>query len=132
MSYLLDSHVLIWSITDPDKLSSNALRVLEDTSNTVYVSAVSFWEISLKYSLGKLDLDGVQPEGLLDLASKTGFEPIPLLPEEAAIYHRMNANWHRDPFDRMLICQALQRNLTLVSKDKSISLYQDTGLKVLW
>ncbi len=132
MSYLLDCHALIWSILDDAKLSTQVRRVLEDGTNAIFVSAVSFWEISLKYSLGKLDLKGVEPEDFAHFAIETGFELLPLLPEEAVGYHRLTASWHRDPFDRMLICQALKRNLTLISKDKSVSRYHTEGLKVLW
>lgn len=132
MSYLLDSHALIWAIIDPKKLSANVHEILENTNNRVLVSAVSFWEISLKYSLGKLDLRGISPQQLPEFARKIGFELIGLLPEECADYHNLEANWHRDPFDRMLICQAIQNKMTIISKDSYISKYQSVGLKVFW
>lgn len=132
MSYLLDSHILIWSITDPEKLSAKVHGILEDTNNRVLVSSISLWEISLKYSLGKLDLQGIMPQQLTELIKQTGFELIGLLPDEAATYHQLEATRHRDPFDRMLIWQAIQNNLTILSKDSDIASYKSIGLKVIW
>ena len=132
MSYLLDSHALIWAIIDPGKLSAKVRGILEDTDNRVLVSSVNFWEISLKYSLGKLDLQGIVPEQLPEITKQTGFEFIELLPDEAATYHQLDASWHRDPFDRMLIWQAIQNKLTIISKDSLVTKYKSVGLRVIW
>lgn len=132
MNYLLDTHTLIWSILDPDKLSPKARELIEDHKNLVLVSSVNFWEISLKYGLGKLELEGVLPNEIPDLAVETGFELIPLSPEETASYHNLKGDWHRDPFDRMLIWQAIQRDLILISKDEMMKNYRNDGLKTIW
>ena len=132
MSFLLDSHTLLWAILDKKKLSSKVIAILEDTNHEIFVSAVTFWEISLKYSLGKLDLSNVLPEDLPKLAEEVGFSLLPLLSIESAGYHQLNATWHRDPFDRMLIWQAIKNNLTLLSKDKNVALYKSVGLKLVW
>lgn len=132
MNYLLDTHTLIWSILDPDKLSPKARELIEDPKNLVLVSSVNFWEISLKYGLGKLELEGVLPNEIPDLAEETGFELIPLSPEETASYHNLKGDWHRDPFDRMLIWQAIQRDLILISKDEMMKNYRNDGLKTIW
>lgn len=132
MNYLLDTHTLIWSILDPDKLSPKARELIEDPKNLVLVSSVNFWEISLKYGLGKLELEGVLPNEITDLAVETGFELIPLSPEETASYHNLKGDWHRDPFDRMLIWQAIQRDLILISKDEMMKNYRNDGLKTIW
>ena len=132
MSFLLDSHTLLWAILDQKRLSPKVIAILEDSGNDVFVSAVTFWEISLKYALGKLDLNGVTPEQLPQLCKETGFEILPLLPSESSSYHRLDANWHRDPFDRMLIWQAIANNLTLLSKDKNVAQYKSVGLKLIW
>lgn len=132
MIYLLDTHVLIWSLVEQNKLSGKTKKIIENQENTILVSAVSLWEISLKFSLNKLNLEGVLPEDFPSLALQTGFELIPILPEEVANYHQLKADWHRDPFDRMLLWQALQRKVTLISKDESISKYSNIGLKVIW
>lgn len=132
MSFLLDAHTLLWAISDQKKLSSKVITILEDANNEVFVSAVTFWEISLKYSLGKLDLNGVTPDDLPKHAEETGFSLLPLLPSESSGYHQLNAAWHRDPFDRMLIWQAITNNLTLLSKDKNVAQYKSVGLKLIW
>jgi len=132
MSYLLDSHTFIWAVFNRKKLSAKVSRLLEDATNRVFISSVSFWELSLKYRLGKLDLIGISPEELPILAQESGFEFLPLIPSEAAGYHLLEADWHRDPFDRMLIWQAITHDLTLLSKDNTISQYQSVGLKQLW
>jgi len=132
MSFLLDSHTLLWAITDHKKLSKKVIGILEDATHEVFVSSVTFWEISLKYGLGKLNLNNILPEDLPKLSEQTGFSLLPLLPVESAGYHKLNASWHRDPFDRMLIWQSINNNLTLLSKDENIALYKSVGLKQLW
>lgn len=132
MIYLLDTHIFLWSIVDPDKLTRTAHSVIQNEENTILVSAVTIWEISLKYALGKLNLIGLEPDALIEQAKKIGFEWIPLLPDLAANSYKLNAAWHRDPFDRMLIWQAIQKDITLISKDENISKYQSAGLKVIW
>lgn len=106
MSYLLDSHAFLWALLEQKRLSSKVLGVLQDASHDVFISSVSFWEISLKFRLGKLDLAGVSPEELPGLAQESGFNLLPLTPTEASGYHLLEAEWHKDPFDRMLIYQA--------------------------
>ena len=133
MNCLLDTHTLIWAITERKSLSALARKTIENTDNVILVSAVSFWEISLKFSLKKLDINGFLPEQLPEFATKSGFNLIPLLPSEATIYHHLPImENHRDPFDRMLIGQAIQQDLTLITKDKNIVQYQSIGLKLLW
>ena len=132
MSYLLDAHALVWAITEPEKLSGKVVDILENPANEIFVSAVTFWEISLKYSLGKLDLQGVSPDELPGIAIETGFSHLALSATESSNYHKLNADWHRDPFDRMLIWQAINNNLILVSKDKAVAQYKSIGLKLVW
>jgi PIN domain nuclease of toxin-antitoxin system len=132
MNYLLDTHAFIWALTDKSKLSPLAHQVLENTDNTVFISSITFWEISLKSSIGKLQLDGVLPDALPKLALQTGFQLIPLSPDESSSYHNLNFHGHKDPFDRMLIWQAIQKDLVLVSKDENIHQYKSVGLHFLW
>ncbi|WP_257668550.1 type II toxin-antitoxin system VapC family toxin [Parapedobacter tibetensis] len=132
MRHLLDSHTFLWALLDRKKLSAEVIRILEDTNHEIYISAISFWEISLKYRLGKLDLTGVNPDELPPLAKESGFTFLALEPSEASGYHRLEADWHRDPFDRMLIWQAINHDLVLLSKDETISQYRSVGLKQLW
>ncbi|WP_426325424.1 type II toxin-antitoxin system VapC family toxin [Pedobacter sp. R-06] len=132
MIYLLDTHVFLWTIIDPKRLSEKAISIIENNENTIFISAISLWEISLKYALGKLNLIGLEPNELMRQAKDLGFDLMPVSPESAASHYKLNATWHRDPFDRMLIWQAIQKDITLISKDENISKYQSAGLKVVW
>ncbi len=132
MNYLLDTHTFIWSLIEKDKLSKIVGEIIEDNGNTIYVSSVSFWEIAIKFSLKKIILVGLVPEELPDYAIQVGFKIIPLLPNESASICRLSSTLHKDPFDRMLIWQSIKQNLTLISKDKSMHLYNNFGLKLVW
>lgn len=132
MNYLLDTHTFLWAVTSVNNLSENARRILTDMSNDIYVSAVSFWEISLKFSIGKLSLKNISPEDFYRLAIETGFILKDLTSVEASSYHILNANWHTDPFDKMLIWQAIRNEFTLISKDQEFIKYESVGLKTIW
>jgi PIN domain nuclease of toxin-antitoxin system len=132
MSYLLDTHAIIWALLEPKSLSRKARKVIENPSNLIFVSSINFWEISLKFSIGKLALQGINPDDFPNIAVESGFEIISLLPEEAATYHNLKGDWHRDPFDRMLIWQAIKQNLVLITKDEAMKNYKKDGLKTLW
>lgn len=132
MNYLLDTHVLLWSIFEKKKIPAKVRSVLQDTQNEVLVSAVSLWEISLKYRLGKLDFHNFDPLGLPGICDQMQFTLLPLSPTEAASYHFIKSDFHKDPFDRMLIRQAIQHQLALVSADFHIAQYIPEGLKVFW
>ncbi|MFW5689177.1 MAG: type II toxin-antitoxin system VapC family toxin [Spirochaetota bacterium] len=118
MTVLLDTHVLLWALADPERLSDSRRRILEDRSNTVLVSAVNAAEIAIKASIGKLTFD----DDLLALVDETGFEWIGLTAEEAMMLRTLPPH-HRDPFDRMLVCQALSREVPLVTDDPKIEAY---------
>jgi len=132
LNYLLDTHTLIWVISDKEKLSFRVKQTLNSPNNTFFVSAISFWEISLKFSTGKLGIQGIISEQMPELAEKSGFKLISLSPEESSSYHQLIITNHKDPFDRMLIWQAIQQNLILITNDSLISQYRAVGLKILW
>ena len=132
MRLLLDTHAFLWSYSQPKKLPKVARDAIEDQSNEVFVSAVSFWEISIKVSIGKLETVGKHPADAVEVARSLGFNPIPLLPEEAASYGNLTEDTHFDPFDRMLIGQAISRKLTLVGGDKEFAKFKKDGLRLLW
>jgi PIN domain nuclease of toxin-antitoxin system len=133
MKYLLDTHTLLWAITEKSELSHTVIRILEDTSNEILVSAVNLWEVSQKFSLGKLNITGFLPQDLPRLAVQSGFTLIPLMPVDAISYHQLvSYEGHKDPFDKMLIWQAIQQSLILISEDKHLAQYAAAGLKVIW
>ena len=132
MNYLLDTHTFLWAVLNTKELSKKAVEVLKNPRNGIYVSAVTFWEISIKTRIKKLSLEKVQPEELLQIAEKMDFELISLTPEEAITYHKMLEETHNDPFDRMLIWQSISRDMILISKDRAFKKFVEFGLKVLW
>ena len=132
MKYLLDTHAIIWALTESEKLSDTAQKILVDPDKDIVVSAVSFWEIALKFSLGKLDLVGYTPDEFASACIATGFFFLDLSAEFSSSYHKFTASHHKDPFDRMLIWQAITYKYTLISDDEHVKKYKSEGLKVIW
>ena len=131
MKYLIDTHIFLWSLFSPGKISRHAAKIIKDPANRIIVSTITFWEISLKYSLNKLELEGITPDELPEFASKMNFELLSLNAAEAASFYHLPRITHKDPFDRMLIWQAIREKMVLISKDSKIEAYEDYGLKVL-
>lgn len=113
-SYLLDSHAVLWYLTEPDRLSARALAVLEEPANRVLVSDVSLYELMFKAARGRL------PAELLRLPDVLEASALPSLSiTRDAVRTAATLAWtHGDPWDRLLLAQALQSNLSLVSKDE--------------
>jgi PIN domain nuclease of toxin-antitoxin system len=132
MTYLLDTHTLIWALTASHKLSDKVQRILQDESNDIVVSTLSFWEISLKRSVQKLILDGFTPEDFVDASVVADFHILPLSIDLCSSFYKLSAAHHKDPFDRMLIWQALHQQCTLITIDSNIRKYASDGLKVVW
>jgi PIN domain nuclease of toxin-antitoxin system len=127
--YLLDTHTLLWLRFSPNKLPSSHRRLLESPWSQKYISTISVWEISLKFGIGKLDLEGLTPEEFLQTAKGLGFSILSPLPEQYASFHHLpKVLKHKDPFDRMLVWQAIQDNLTLLSSDSKLPDYNIHGL----
>lgn len=119
MKLLLDTHALLWWFADNSTLSGDARSAISDASNQVYVSTVAPWEITIKSSLGKLKA----PENLLDAVKANRFRELPISLVHAERAGRLPP-FHRDPFDRMLISQALTEGLTLVTRDSVFEQYE--------
>jgi len=132
MKYLLDTHALLWAIISDDKLSKKAAHILHQPENEILVSSISFWEISLKFSLKKLRLIDVQPDDFPAACLKMGFSIVNMNAEDSSTYHQLSAKYHKDPFDRMLIWTAIRNNYIFISKDENAKKYESEGLKVMW
>ncbi len=130
MRYLLDSHTLLWFDGSPEKLSKKVLKILLDKENELYLSHASLWEMQIKQQLGKLKLE-TEMERLIDSQCQTN--DIQLLNMEPEHIYGLQAlpSHHRDPFDRMLISQAMIEDMTLISIDEKIQLYQPQ-INCLW
>ncbi|WP_394795731.1 type II toxin-antitoxin system VapC family toxin [Armatimonas sp.] len=122
MKLLLDTHIFLWLITNDPQLSVKARLAIEDGNNDIFLSVVSIWEITIKYKLGKLPLPQ-SPE--IYLPTQRQLHSIATLPlEEGCIQQLIQLpDLHRDPFDRMLISQALHHGLTLITDDHAIQNY---------
>ncbi|MBN2420423.1 MAG: type II toxin-antitoxin system VapC family toxin [Deltaproteobacteria bacterium] len=132
MKYLLDTHTFLWSLFTPEKLSKAVTKTIISQENNIAVSVITFWEISLKYSIGKLELSGITPGELPEFTEKTGFDIVQINANEAATFYNLPRLGHKDPFDRLLIWQAIQRKLILISKDSSFLDYKKYGLQIHW
>ena len=130
--YLLDTHILLWLYFNPTKLSKEVLSLFKQNDNTFYVSTVSLWEISIKFQLGKLDLGNLNPLDLRNLILENNLKIINVESDTAATLFQLNATYHKDPFDRILVWQAIQSNFTFITDDKNIKLYKSEGLKTIW
>ena len=120
MRLLLDTHVLLWWLADDRSLPQTAGPLIRDPGNVVFVSSVSMWEIWLKQSVGKLSL----PTGFEERLERESFERLPLTAAQTRQVALLP--WHhRDPFDRMLVAQALTENLTLLTADSVLASYGD-------
>lgn len=118
MRYLLDTHVLLWWLAKDARLSSNVLKSISAFENLIFISAASVWEISIKQSLGKLSI----PSNLLEMLKKNEFQTLDISAEHALKIRELPLI-HKDPFDRMLIAQAIVEGLTLISNDKKFKNY---------
>ncbi len=132
MTYLLDTHTLLWTLFEDEKLSAKAREVISDADNEIYVSVISYWEISLKFALGKLELKGITPDELPEKAKEIAIETMDLSENDAITFYKLPRLKHKDPFDRLIIWQAICRDIPLISKDKNMADYQQFGLETLW
>lgn len=128
MRLLLDTVAFLWIITDDPRVSARARELFVDAANEVYLSSVSAWEIALKHSLGRLPLPQPAHVYIPRQREKHGIESLPL-DEESALHLARLPNLHADPFERMLICQALVHGLTLLSSDEHLAQYP---VRVIW
>ncbi|MCQ2574159.1 MAG: type II toxin-antitoxin system VapC family toxin [Treponema sp.] len=133
MKYLIDTHVFIWALMDTKKISKRVTSILENVENEVYISPISFWEMAIKYQSKKLDLQGINILHLPHIAEQYDFEVLSPEPYDyvsvGTVPQKEN---HHDPFDRMLIQQAIRNNLVLLSADSKFQQYEENGLQLMW
>jgi len=118
MKILMDTHIFLWAVSSPDKLSDRWRFELESQANQVYLSAVSVAEIMIKSSIDKLNVN-FDP---VDIAEKSGFDLLDLTVKDALLLKDMPFH-HRDPFDRMLITQGVQNRMYIMTDDSKFRLY---------
>lgn len=128
MTLLLDTHVLIWAATDSPRLPAETIALLNDDQNQLFFSVVSFWEISIKRSLGRRDIH-VAPRQLRRQALDAGYRELEVTSEHAFTVESLPM-LHRDPFDRMLIAQAMAEGMTLLTGDGAVARYAGPIMKI--
>ena len=133
MIYLLNTHAFIWATLESKKLSNFCKEIISNKDNEICVSTVSFWEISLKAELKKFSFGNIDISDFPKHARKMDFTIIDLQEEETITFHKLpEKENHKDPFDRMLIWQAITKKMTLISKDEQFEQYKKDGLNLAW
>ena len=127
MNLLIDTHALIWFITDNDKLPLKTKQIIENKENNCYVSIATYWEIGIKNSIGRLDLNS-DLETIFQIIEETGFETLPITTNQ--ILRNANLEFHhQDPFDRIIIAQSLTEKMTIITRD---SQFEDYNVPIIW
>jgi PIN domain nuclease of toxin-antitoxin system len=128
MKYLLDTAVWLWSLNSPELIGDEGRRVLERGEEEIYLSAVTSWEISIKMRVGKLNFVGPPAHHVPRFMAKQSLRPLSITHSHAAKVYDLPAH-HKDPFDRMLIAQALVEDMVILTSDRSFRKYP---AKLVW
>ena len=128
MKILLDTHILLWALSNDDRLSKKARRIIENPENDIYYSIVSLWEVELK-KIAHPDLMPLCAKELAEYCEQCGFNKLPIKDKHIYILSDLKRGetepTHKDPFDRMLICQASSENMMLITHDSLLSGYNE-------
>ena len=128
MKLLIDTHLILWAALEPDRLPARAEALLNDRDNVLLFSVVSLWEIAIKQALGREDFE-VDAHKLRRQLSNHGYEELPVFGEHALAVAGM-PRLHGDPFDRLLLAQALHERALLLTSDRQLGKYPDAVLQV--
>ena len=123
MNLLLDTHVALWAITDSPRLPEKVRQLIASPRNTIWVSAASVWEIGIKHSLGRGDMP-VSAADALRYFQEAGYRLLPIEAEHAAAVEQLPQH-HADPFDRILVAQAMVEPMRLMTHDKTVAFYSE-------
>jgi PIN domain nuclease of toxin-antitoxin system len=128
VNLLLDTHVALWAITDSPKLSRKARELIESPKAIVWISVASVWEISIKHALGRGDMP-VSGQDAMRYFRESGYRFLAIEAEHAVVVEELPAH-HQDPFDRLLVAQALVEPMRLMTHDAMLTRYSDTVIEV--
>lgn len=128
MNLLLDTHVALWAITDSPKLSKKARELIESPKSSVWISAATVWEIAIKHGLGRGDMP-VSSQDALRYFRESGYRFLPVEPEHVAAVEDLPAH-HGDPFDRILVAQAIVEPMRLITHDPVVARYSDAIIEI--
>jgi PIN domain nuclease of toxin-antitoxin system len=127
MKYLVDTHILLWSFTNPGTLSEQVREIILKEDNVIFYSQFSLWEISIKFNLGKLVIKSLTPEQFYSELEDSFFECLLVNNRDLISFYKLPIE-HKDPFDRMLIWQCIQNKITFISSDSKLQSYEKYGL----
>ena len=131
MQYLIDTHVFLWFVSNSKELSQTAKTLIEDGNNEIFLSIISLWEISIKTALGKLTING-KYDSVIDDVNDNAIQILPInfahtVEQNSLPFH------HRDPFDRIIISQAIVENMNFISADNIFDDYlKGKSIKRIW
>lgn len=128
MKILLDTHCWLWWIASPEKLRPQACRQIADKNHVIYLSVASLWEIAIKYSIGKLPLPETPWEFVPKRLVRDAITPLPIEARHALYVAELPLH-HKDPFDRLIISQAMQQDLPIMTVDRQLEPYD---AKIIW
>jgi len=126
MNLILDTHTFMWFVNGDKNLTTKARKTIENPSNFSHISIASLWEMAIKISLGKLEIK-YPFEQVLTQIYENGFEILPITFEHTLVISKLEFH-HRDPFDRLIVVQAMTERMTIISKDKAFDDYKVTRL----
>lgn len=128
MNLLLDTHVALWAITDSPKLPKKVREMIQSPRTSVWISAATIWEIAIKHGLGRGDMP-VSSQDALHYFRESGYRFLPVEPEHATAIEELPAH-HADPFDRILVAQALVEPMRLITHAPMVARYSDTIIAI--
>ena len=133
MRYLLDTHVCFWAVYEKAKLSDSVSSIIQDTGNEILVSPVSFWEIAIKYRLGKFSEFNTDLAEFIEAVIKSGFTILPVKNEHLTAYfnYLYFSDSHKDPLDRLLLVTAAFEEASFITKDAKFDLYKER-VEIVW
>jgi len=128
VKFLLDTHTVLWSLLEEDRLSPTAVAALDDSTNELHLSMASLWEATIKIASGKMRVPGQSVDYLLQKIDETGVKLVSILPhhlQQLQVLPRL----HGDPFDRLILCQSIVEQMPIISADTALRRYQAS---ILW
>lgn len=121
MKFLLDTHILLWALGNPRQLPRNVRAILEEPNHEILFSSASIWEIAIKAQIGRENFQ-VEPSEIVAISVRTGFTELPVRSAAACLVATL-PKYHKDPFDRLLIAQAIHRSAELITVDPVLGKY---------
>lgn len=128
MKFLLDTHTFLWAIGEPGKLSKKVLEIIENSENEIFTSVVNTWEICIKYSIGKLEIKKDPEKFIREEIQEANFQILEIKLNHLFPLTKL-PDFHKDPFDRLLISQSQTENIPILTNDPLIKKYK---VKTIW